>query len=85
MRIADYNHESNFIYALLGQFYKKEKDIDTYMEDNFNYTNFKNEDLLIFDNKKKMAYIIKEAKDNNVVIFKCNDFECYVAEKSTVK
>lgn len=85
MRIAGYNHESHFIRALLGQFYKEEKNIDTYMTDNFNYTNLKNKDLLVLDNKKKMVYIIEETKDNKVVIYKCNDFECYVAEKATIK
>lgn len=32
-----------------------------------------------------LGQFYKEEKDNKVVIYKCNDFECYVAEKTTIK
>lgn len=86
MRLSDFNRECDLIYGLLRQFYKEEKDIDNYMLKNLNYTNLKNKDILVLDNKKKNIYIIEEAKEKNkILIYKCNDFECYVAEKKGIK
>lgn len=82
MRLSDFNRECELIYGLLRQFYKEEKDIDNYMLKNLNYTNLKNKDILVMDNKRKNIYIIEETKEKNkILIYKCNDFECYVAEK----
>lgn len=83
MKISDFNRECDLIYSLLRQFYKDEKDIDSYMLKNFNYTNLKNKDILVLDNKRKNIYIIEETKEKNkILIYKCNDFECYVAERN---
>jgi hypothetical protein len=86
MRIQDFNRESDLIYKLLGRFYKEEKDTDNYMLKNINYTNLKDKDILVLDNKKKIVYIIEETKEKNkILIYKCNDFECYVAEEKREK
>lgn len=86
MRLSDFNRECDLIYGLLRQFYKEEKDIDNYMLKNLNYTNLKNKDILVMDNKRKNIYIIEETKEKNkILIYKCNDFECYVAEKKGKK
>lgn len=82
MRTQDFNRESDLIYNLLGRFYKEEKDADNYMLENISYTNFKDKDILVLDNKKKIIYVIEEAKEKNkILIYKCNDFECYVVEE----
>lgn len=82
MKLSYFNRECNLIYSLIRQFYKEEKDIDNYMLKNLKYTNLKNKDILVIDNKKENIYIIEETKEQNkILIYKCNDFECYVAEK----
>lgn len=82
MKLSYFNRECKLIYGLLRQFYKEEKDIDNYMLENLNYTNLKNKDILVLDNKRENIYIIEETKEQNkILIYKCNDFECYVAEK----